>query len=364
MSGPADWGVGATRAERITRTPVGRIRVGRVLLLTVMGVALYLLAPQVTEVFASWPKLSDIAPGWFAAVVTGQVASVCCLLVLQRMALRTTAWFPVATAQLSGNAFSRVVPGGAAAGAALQFRMLGRAGIEPATAVTGLTAFSVLQTASVLFLPVLALPAVLTGVYVPRTLLQSAILGGAVFVLVAALSAAVLVADRPLVAAAGAVQSLRNRLVRRRPPSTGLPQRLLQERNAVRAVLGAGWWKALLAVAGKLGFDYLSLLAALAASSSRPHPSLVLLVFASALLLGMIPITPGGLGFVEAGLYGTLTLAGVATGQAVLATLMYRLASYWLPILAGPVAYLLFRSRYGPRRKAGGLAGSTPGSAA
>ena len=91
---------------------------------------------------------------------------------------------------------------------------------------------------------------------------------------------------------------------------------------------------------------------------------LTLLVFASALLLGMIPITPGGLGFVEAGLYGTLTLAGVATGQAVLATLMYRLASYWLPILAGPVAYLLFRSRYGPRRKAGGLAGSTPGSAA
>ena len=45
----------------------------------------------------------------------------------------------------------------------------------------------------------------------------------------------------------------------------------------------------------------------------------------------MIPITPGGLGFVEAGLTGVLTLAGVTPEHAVLATLLYRLFSYWLP---------------------------------
>jgi len=31
----------------------------------------------------------------------------------------------------------------------------------------------------------------------------------------------------------------------------------------------------------------------------------------------------------------------------VLAILAYRIASYWLPLLAGPPAYLLFRHRYG-----------------
>jgi hypothetical protein len=31
----------------------------------------------------------------------------------------------------------------------------------------------------------------------------------------------------------------------------------------------------------------------------------------------------------------------------VLATLAYRVASYWLPLLAGPPAYLGFRHRYG-----------------
>ena len=35
--------------------------------------------------------------------------------------------------------------------------------------------------------------------------------------------------------------------------------------------------------------------------------------------LGMIPITPGGLGFVEAGLVGALTLAGVPAGDALIA---------------------------------------------
>jgi len=37
----------------------------------------------------------------------------------------------------------------------------------------------------------------------------------------------------------------------------------------------------------------------------------------------------------------------VRAGYAVLAILAYRIASYWLPLLAGPPAYLLFRHRYG-----------------
>jgi uncharacterized membrane protein YbhN (UPF0104 family) len=36
----------------------------------------------------------------------------------------------------------------------------------------------------------------------------------------------------------------------------------------------------------------------------------------------------------------------VPVGDAVLATLTYRVASYWLPLLAGPVAYVAFRRRY------------------
>jgi putative heme transporter len=103
---------------------------------------------------------------------------------------------------------------------------------------------------------------------------------------------------------------------------------------------------ALLSALGKWLFDYLALLAALAAVGSSPRPTLVLLAYVSSMVLSMIPITPGGLGFVEAGLTATLTLAGVSAADAVLATLAYRLVSYWLPLPAGLLAATLHRMRY------------------
>ncbi len=112
-------------------------------------------------------------------------------------------------------------------------------------------------------------------------------------------------------------------------------------------MLGQRWKAALLLSSGRLAFDYLTLLAALRATGARPNPSLVLLAYAVAGLLALVPITPGGLGIVEAGLSALLILAGVPTGQAVLATLTYRIISYWLPVAAGPVAYVMFRARYG-----------------
>jgi uncharacterized protein (TIRG00374 family) len=60
-----------------------------------------------------------------------------------------------------------------------------------------------------------------------------------------------------------------------------------------------------------------------------------------------MPLTPGGLGFVEAGLTGTLALAGIGAGASVVATLAYRLVQFWLPIPAGAVAAVIHRRRYG-----------------
>jgi uncharacterized protein (TIRG00374 family) len=138
-------------------------------------------------------------------------------------------------------------------------------------------------------------------------------------------------------------------VLRKRPPLEGLDNTLLTQRDEIRAVLGRQWWQALLLSAGRLAFDYLCLLAALRATGSHPRPSLILVAYAVAGIVGLIPITPGGLGIVEASLTGLLVLAEVNSSQAVLATLTYRLASYWLPLCAGPIAYGLFRLRYRSR---------------
>jgi hypothetical protein len=122
------------------------------------------------------------------------------------------------------------------------------------------------------------------------------------------------------------------------------------ERDRILATVGRRWKAALVAGVGRWAFDYATLLAALAAVGSRPRPALVLLAFCAAQLLAQLPLTPGGLGFVEAGLTATLALAGVAGGAAVLATFSYRLLTYWLPLPLGVLGAVLHHRRYARTR--------------
>jgi uncharacterized protein (TIRG00374 family) len=319
----------------------------RGVLLAITAGSLYLLAPALLEVFGAYDRLDDFNPLWWLAMVGLQIGSYACMWAVQRIAMRAARWGPVITSQLASNAFGRVVPGGVAAAGAMQYAMIARGGVPAAQAASGMTASSVLVFGILLALPLLALPAVLFGAPVDPGLGRAGLIGGVVFVLLFAAGAAAIVWDRPLLAVGRAAQGARNRVLRRRAPLTGLPRRLLRERDEVRDVLDRNWWQALLLATGRWLLDYLTLLAALTAVHAEPRPSTVLLAFCAAQFLGTLPLTPGGLGFVEAGLTGTLVLAGVPAGAAVVATLAYRLVSFWLPIPAGGVAALLHQRLYG-----------------
>jgi uncharacterized protein (TIRG00374 family) len=319
----------------------------RGLLLAVTGISLYLLAPALIGVFGAFDELDEISPLWFVAMVALQVGSFACAWGILRLAVRAHEWLPVILSQLAANSFGRVVPGGLATVGSVQYSMLVRGGVPSAAAASGITASALVVFATLLALPLLAVPAILTGVAVDPTLTRAALAGAVVFVLMVMLGAASVIWDRPLELIGRGAQALLNRLRPSREPITALPERLLRERDIVIGVLGQQWWEALLLAAGRWVLDYLTLIAALYAVGATPRVSLVLLAFCAAQLLGNLPLTPGGLGFVEAGLTGTLALAGVSPGAAVVSTLAYRLVSFWLPIPAGAVAAVLHRRRYG-----------------
>jgi uncharacterized protein (TIRG00374 family) len=69
----------------------------------------------------------------------------------------------------------------------------------------------------------------------------------------------------------------------------------------------------------------------------------VLAAFAFARLATAIPLTPGGVGFVEAVLITTLSAAGGDRDQVAAAVLVYRALTWALPILVGSVCYLRWR---------------------
>jgi putative heme transporter len=322
-------------------------RLGRtVIWLAITGVSLYLVAPSLIEVFGSWSDLDRLSPAWLGAMALSQTAALACLWGLQRLALHGASWSAVVSSQLAGGALAKIAPGGGAIGAALQYRMLVQAGVPSAPVAAALTASSLLVFAVVLALPVLAIPAFIRG-GVSRDLLEVALIGLAVFAALAAGGAVLIAMDGPLAWLGRVVQSVRNRIRRRAEPLRQLPDRLLRERDRIVAVLGPRWKRALLQTIGRWAFDYATLLAALAAVGAHARPSLVLLAFCGAQVLAQIPITPGGLGFVEAGLTAMLSLAGVSAGNAVLATFAYRLISYWLPLPVGLAAYGWHARRFG-----------------
>jgi putative heme transporter len=323
----------------------GRKIAVRVAFLLVTLVSLYFLMPSLLEVFTSWRKLLDLEPLWILVALGFEAASFIAAWELLRVALGTRSWFAVGSAQLAGNALSRIVPGGMATAGTLQYRMLVRAGVPGGRVASAVAAVSALTFATLVALPLLSIPAIVGGTPVDRSLRQSLWLGAIVFFLMLGAGALAFAFDRPLVLTGRAFAWVL-RVTRIRRNVAGLPERLLAERDTIRATFGVRWKMALSASIGKSLFDFLALVACLYAVGAKPNPSLVLLAYVAASLLGMIPITPGGLGFVEAGLTGTLALAGISGGAAVVATLAYRLVSFWAPIPLGGVAYWLFGRRY------------------
>jgi hypothetical protein len=76
----------------------------RTLLLIVTALSLYLLAPKVISVLASWPQLKTLKPGWLALALLFEAMSYLSLWSMQRVALHATSWFAIGTAQLASGA--------------------------------------------------------------------------------------------------------------------------------------------------------------------------------------------------------------------------------------------------------------------
>ncbi|HEY2571144.1 MAG TPA: flippase-like domain-containing protein [Solirubrobacteraceae bacterium] len=114
-------------------------------------------------------------------------------------------------------------------------------------------------------------------------------------------------------------------------------------------------WRLLGAVAYWV-FDNLTLYACLAAFGSGPTVWVVAMAYLVGMLANSIPI-PGGLLAVEGGLVGMLLLFGVRpASHVVVAVVIYRAISLWIPAVIGSLAFLSLRREIG-KPLAPGVAG-------
>jgi len=107
----------------------------------------------------------------------------------------------------------------------------------------------------------------------------------------------------------------------------------------------AGWLRSF----GFACANWLANLACLVAAILTVHADVpwrgVLVVYGLTQLAAVLPLTPGGLAVVEGSLTALLIAYGMPSGNAVAATLLYRVVGFWAPVPVGWVLYVLLTRR-------------------
>jgi uncharacterized protein (TIRG00374 family) len=260
----------------------------------------------------------------------------------------------------ASTALSIVSPAGAAVGMAGSYSMLrswgfGAGVVGLAVAVTGIWN----QLANFAF-PVAGL-ALLTAIDEGHPALRTAAVAGVIaFAVVVAGFALALSSERRAYRIGGlAARLVRSvyRLLRRRREVTWGGDALARFRSRALDLLRRRWH--VLTVATLLGHltVFLVLLACLRAVGITSGEVSWIEAFAAwslVRILGALPLTPGGLGFVELGLTGALVAFGAPNADAVAATLLYRSLTV-LPTLAlGMLAGATWRTHHPGQRLEGG----------
>lgn len=337
-------------------TPVRRL----VQLLLVAFVVIYFVLPQIAGARRALHLLAGVNVWMLLLGVALEATSILSYAKLTQAMIHGTPppYLTLLRINLSTLAVSHVVPGGAAVGGALGFRLLTRFGLSGTDAAFAMAAQGIGSAVVLnLLLWVGLLGSILGGAYNP--LYATAALVGVV--LLGGFSAVVVLLMRGERGAARVT-----RAVARRVP-------FLDEDSAERFVLRvatrlqtlvADRRRLVRGVAWDLAFwlcSAASLWVFLAAFGYRAGLDGLIVAFALAYVLAAIPITPAGLGVVEATMIALLTFFGADRGTATLGVVSYRLVNFWLPIPLGGLAYLSLqveqetaegRRRIAERRKA------------
>jgi uncharacterized protein (TIRG00374 family) len=331
-------GPGSTGRERQLRLPRPVTRFARVLAVAV--VVEYLLVPQLAGTRNSWHLLLDVDNVWLLAAVGLEVGSLLAYALLSWALLPEECrpgYWRVLRIDLSTLAVSRSVPAGSAVGLGLGYRLLTGAGVAPRDAIAAKATQAVGSAVVLNLLLVGALVASVAlhgpnSVYGLAAVIALALLSGAGLLTLILTRHEQSTSDRltrvlgrlPFVSAAAVHAAVSN--------AAHYLQRLGHDRPLLARVV-------VYALANWL-LDAGALWACVRAFGHSLGPDGLLVPYGIAGVLAALPITPGGLGVVEAFLIPALVGFAVPRGVAILGVLAWRAISFLLPIPVGLAAYL------------------------
>jgi uncharacterized protein (TIRG00374 family) len=336
-----DFGYPYVRTDAVSK--LASRRLGRLVVsVVVLAGVTYVLRGEFDHLDGAWRALQRVDWRWFALAVGLEACAIFSFAPAQgrllaaggvRLPLRTLLAMVAA-----GNALSVSLPAGQAVCSGFLFQQFRRRGASAMLAAAAVVLSGFMYAAS---LATVGLAAVLVTDHFGWSGRAAAI--GVTLALVLAVAGLhrarrhrfgrnlAALAARVLDSAAGRSRRLAELLADSRRGWTGF--RLRPRDVAITFWLSLLYW----------GGDFGCMAAACQAVGVRVGVRELLLAYGLAQAVGMLPLTPGGIGIMEGGLAAALVAFGSPAAPAVAVVALYRLVSFWAPLPAGWAAWFALR---------------------
>ena len=311
----------ATGLEEFELEKLERVNSRTVFMLLMLGFAFYILIPQLAEV--DFGEVVGADWQWFPVVIFFSLMTyVGAAIALMGAMPERLRFLPTIMAQIAASFFNRIAPA-KVGGIAANIRYLQKSGLDPAVAIAGVGLNNVAGViVHVLLLTIFITTAGRSATDVISLPSAETLLIALVVVLTAAGSVMLLPWGRKL--------WLRRIWPIVRKSVNGVTAVAVNPLKMLSLFGGSfvitmsyvfALWYSIAAFGGGLGFVA------------------VTAVYLAGSALAQVAPTPGGIGAAEAALIAGLTAFGLDAGTAVPAVFLFRIGTFWVPILPGYLAY-------------------------
>ncbi len=337
----------AGRSQHKRRSSATRV-VGVVFSLALIVFIFVGVIPQFASYEVAWEAISQMSSAWWLVLVIGAALYDISFAWPYQAVLPGLRYRHGYMETQTTSAISNTVPAGGAVAIGMTFRMFESFNQSDVAISTAVVATGIWNMGFKFGLPIVAVTLVLlTGGTTAGTLALAAL--GVVIIVIAGIVIWLTLRDDR---SAQAVGRLGDRVVNwflrllHREPSDRIERAIVRFRAQTSDILHERAGRLTVSVlASQLANFVLLLFAARAVGIGADQVSFLemLLSFSVARLLGAIPITPGGLGIVDAALIAMLTAFGATSDAALAADLVWRATTYFPPIFLGAGTYVVWR---------------------
>jgi uncharacterized protein (TIRG00374 family) len=309
--------------------------------------ALYYLLPQLAGLEDTWHRIEDGSPYWIFwafAFTLGMFGGY--VLMFRGVFVRAPGgerigWRESYQITMAGLAASRIFAAGGAGGLVLTAWALRRAGMRKRMVADTTLSFLILTYFPYVAALIICGLGLRLGIFPGEAPFGLTVVPAVFAVIALAIGLSIALVPTDLQRRLGGLERRGGRVARLAQKlahvpasaSAGMRDALAHVRSRDPALFGAFlFW----------GFQILVLWAAFKAFGDSPPAAVLVQAFFVGMLGNLLPM-PGGVGGVEGGMIASFVAFGVDGGLAVVAVLVYRAFTFWLPMIPGVIAYLQLR---------------------